>query len=260
MKRANPVFVLLLAAIFCVGPIWAALDSGPQPPCGTESSPPYSDVDKPPITSFWDRSDQFRDWVPPPCTGWTTHGFASLVAAAGRFRSPSGADDIRRRIGAISEYKGLLYWSTTHKQWQTLIVDAFATSGPPSNPRRKDFSPAEISEGSVFYYQQTDNLAGKAIYRMHIITASPDRLVFETENITTMRYLLVPLFHPGDLQSIYFIERESNDIWRYYSIVRTGRDASKLTTGHEASSINRAGAFDRYLAAIPTNMEPPAAR
>ena len=153
-----------------------------------------------------------------------------------------------------------MYWSTTHKQWQTMIVDAYALTGPSKGRRRKDFSSDEISEGSIFYYQQADNLSGKATYRMHIITADPDRVVFETENISTMRYLLIPLFHPGDLQSIYFLERESKDVWSYYSLARTGRNASKLITGHEASSVNRSVAFYRYLAGIPTNTEPPAER
>ena len=67
----------------------------------------------------------------------------------------------------------------------------------------------------------------------------------------------------GDLQSIYFLNRESsgsNDVWRYYSLVRTGRSASKRIIGHEASSVNRAVAFYRYLAGMPTNMELTAAR
>ena len=50
------------------------------------------------------------------------------------------------------------------------------------------------------------------------------------------------------------------NIWRYYSIARTGRNASRLATGHESSSINRAVAFYRSLAGIPTDQEPPAAR
>lgn len=164
------------------------------------------------------------------------------------------------RIGAISGLKGVRYWSTTHKQWQTLILDAYASSGPPDNRRRQDFSPEEIAEGRYLYFQQEDNLSGKALYRMRILSASPDRLVFDTENVTTMRYLLIPLFHPGEIQSIYFLERESQDIWRYYSIARTGKNANTLTGGHEASSVNRAVAFYRYLAGIPTDREPPAAR
>jgi len=61
---------------------------------------------------------------------------------------------------------------------------------------------------------------------------------------------------------IFSIEKSSgsNDVWRYYSLVRTGRSASKRITGHEASSVNRAVAFYRYLAGIPTNMELTAAR
>jgi hypothetical protein len=62
------------------------------------------------------------------------------------------------------------------------------------------------------------------------------------------------------MQSVHFIERESPDIWRYYSIARTGKDASSLTAGHEASSINRAVAFFRYIADMPTDKEPPAMR
>jgi hypothetical protein len=250
--------MVLLTAVLC-GAVLSP-DLGPQPPCGSETFPPYPDLDKPPTTKFWDRSDLGSDWVPPACTGWTTRGFATLVVTVGRFRSSSGADGLLRRIGAISELKGVLYWSTTHKQWQTLIVDAYASTGPPADQHRKDFSPDEIVEGKDLYFQQADNLSGKATYRMRILSASPDRLVFDSENITTMRYLLIPLFHPGDIQSIYFLERESQGIWRYYSIARTGKNANTLTAGHEASSVNRAVAFYRYLAGIPTDKEPPAAR
>jgi hypothetical protein len=234
-------------------------DSGPQPPCGNVSFPAYPEVDSPPATKFWDRSTLGRDWAPPHCTGWTTAGFATLAVTVGRFHVSSGGE-LRRRIGAISELAGLLYWSTSHQQWQTLIVSANATAGPPAEQRRLDFPPDEIREGRDLYYQQTDNLSGKAVYRMHILADSPDRLVFSTENIGTMRRLLVPLFHAGDIQAIYFLDRESENVWRYYSIVRTGRNSSSLAAGHEASAINRAVAFYRYLAGIPGNKEPPAAR
>jgi hypothetical protein len=257
------VSIALLAALFCSSVVTGVPESGPQPPCEREPFPAYSAVNQQPATVFWERDDPGHDWTPPACTGWTTRGYSTLVATAGRFRIATGASEIRRRIGAISEFKGVLYWSTTHQKWQPMIVDAYAVAGATKGQRRKDFSSDEITEGSVFYYQQTDNLSGKAMYRMHIIVVSPDRLVFETENISTMRYLLVPLFGPGDLQSIYFLDRESsrsNDVWRYYSLVRTGRNSSKLITGHEASSVNRAVAFYRYLAGVPTDMEPPAAR
>ncbi|MGA2511186.1 MAG: DUF6675 family protein [Candidatus Acidiferrales bacterium] len=165
-----------------------------------------------------------------------------------------------RHIGAISELAGMRYWSTTHKQWQTLIVDAYALTDLQPGQRRADFTPDEIKEGKVLYFEQVDNLSGKAIYRMHIAEASADRIVFDVENVSTMRYLLIPVLHPGEMQSIYFLDRESDNVWRYYSIVRTGKDANGLITGNEASSINRAVAFYRHLAGIPTDQEPPAAR
>jgi len=75
-----------------------------------------------------------------------------------------------------------------------------------------------------------------------------------------MRYLLVPIFPPHEFQAIYFLERESPEVWRYYSLGRTGKDANGLAAGHDASTMNRAMAFFRYLVGIPTDQEPPAAR
>ena len=115
-----------------------------------------------------------------------------------------------------------------------------------------------MTEGKSLYFQQEDNLSGKAIYRMRIRSASPDWLVFDTENIGAVHYLLMPVFRPGGMQSITFLDRESQDVWHYYSIMRTSKNAILLTAGYEASSINRAVAFCRYLAGIPTDKEPPA--
>ena len=40
--------------------------------------------------------------------------------------------------------------------------------------------------------------------------------MFEVENATTIRYLLIPLFEPGQVQSIYYLEEEGASLWRYY--------------------------------------------
>jgi hypothetical protein len=234
--------------------------SGPQPPCGEAPVPPYPGLDHSPIVKSWSGSDSGHDWKPPACTGWAEAGFATLVTTVARFRYASGAEGLLRRVGAISELSGMRYWSTTHKRWQTLIVDAYASAGSQPTQRRQDFTPAEMKEGSLLYFEQVDNLSGKAVYRMHITKASADRLVFDVENVSVMRYLFVTLFHPGEMQSIYFLDRESANVWRYYSIARTGRNSSRMSTGHESSSNNRAVAFYRSLAGIPTDQEPPAAR
>ena len=253
------ILKLLFTAILC-SQAFALEDTGPQPPCGSDPFPPYPDLDSAPTVQVWDRGELGRDWIPPTCTGWSEPGFSTLVATAARFHYSSGAVGLLRHIGAISELAGMRYWSTTRKSWHTLILSAYALSGPTGDQRRKDFSPDETVEGRTLYFHQEDNVSGKAVYQMRILKASPHTLVFSTENITTMRLFLIPLFQPGEIQSIYFLDRESPDVWRYYCLARTGKKASSLTAGHQASSINRAVAFYRYLVGIPLDKEPPAAR
>jgi len=152
------------------------------------------------------------------------------------------------------------YWSTTHQQWQTLIIDAHARTGSETGHRRQDFMPDEMKAGTTLYFEQVDNLSGKAIYRMHIAESSAERLVFDVENVNTIRYFLLPILRPGGMQSIYFLDRESESVWRYYSIMRTERGANRRIAGNESSSINRAVAFYRHMVGIPTGQEPPVAR
>ena len=234
--------------------------SGPQPPCGKAPLPPYPGLDDSVIAKPWSRSEFGRDWKPPACTGWDAVGFTTLVTTGARFRQSSEAEGLLRHIGAISELAGVRYWSTTHQKWQTLIVDAYAVTGSHSSQRRPDFTPEEMKQGQVLYYVQVDNLAGRVTYRMYITEASAGRVVFAVENVSTMHDLFITLFHPGEVQSIYFLDRESENVWRYYSIVRTGKNANRLITGNESSAINRAVAFYRYMVGIPTGQEPPAAR
>ena len=248
------------AMLLCQIHAYAQLSVEPQPPCGREPVPPYPGLGSAPIVKVWSQSEFGQKWKPPACIGWPAIGFSTLVTTVARFLNTSGAESLLLHVSAISELAGIRYWSTTHKAWQTLIVDAHALTGPKGNQRRRDFGADEVGEGQVLYFEQADNLSGKAIYRMHIAEATAVRLVFDVENVSTMRYLLVPLFHPGEMQSIFFLDRESENVWRYYSIVRNGKEASSLTAGHEASSINRAVAFYRHFAGIPTDSEPPAAR
>jgi hypothetical protein len=66
---------------------------------------------------------------------------------------------------------------------------------------------------------------------MHIVEASADRLVFSVENVSTIRRLLVAIFRPGEMQSIYFMDRESDNVWRYYAILRPGKERERTGYG-----------------------------
>jgi hypothetical protein len=249
---------VLLAMLLCQA--YGYAQSGPQPPCGKEPIPPYPGLDDSAVVKLWSKSNFGTDWRPPACTGWSAVGFTTLITTVARFRHTSEAEGLLRHIGAISELAGIRYWSTTHKEWQTLIFDAYALTDLRSGHRRQDFRPDEMKEGEVLYFEQVDNLSGKAIYRMHIAQASADRLVFDVENVSTIRYFFVPILHPGEMQSIYFLDRESQNVWRYYSIMRSGKNANQLIAGNESSWVNRAVAFQRHLVGISTDQEPPAAR
>jgi hypothetical protein len=234
--------------------------SGPRPPCGRDPIPPYPDLNHLAVVKSWSKSDLGPDWKPPACTGWNGVGYTTLVTISARFPYAAGAGGLLGHIGAISDRAGLQYWSTTHKQWQTLVLDAHALTNSQPGQRRGDFTSDDMKEGKVLYFEQIDNLSGKALYRMHIIEASASRIVFDLENVSTMRYWYIPIFRPGDLQSMYFLDRESESVWRYYSIARIGVNAGGVIAGNEASSVNRAVAIYRYLVGIPSTREPPGAR
>jgi hypothetical protein len=235
-------------------------DPGPQPPCGKDPIPPYPRFGDPAIVKAWRKSDLGSDWNPPPCVAWREEGFSTLVTISARFSNPTGVESLLRHVGAVSELAGMRYWSTTHKQWRTLIESAYALSAPESASSRADFTSNEMTEDKVFHFVQKDNLAGRVIYRMKIVEATENRLVFGVENVSTVRYSFIPILHPGQLQSMYFMERESGGVWRYYSIIRTGKKANGLIAGNESSAVNRAVAFYRYFVGIPLTQEPPAAR
>ncbi len=226
-----------------------------QPPCGAPPSPTYPVLGAAPVVQVWNRSN----WVPPACTGWSASDSATIVATAARFRNVTGAESLRRRIGAISALKGLLYWSTTEKRWQPLILAATALTGPDAEAR-PDFQPQEIVANRTLWAEEEDNRLGKATYRIQIVESGDHRLVFASENHTPLRLLGLPIFSPGEFQSICFLERESKDVWRYYSLARMGKQVSLILSGNEASLINRAVASYRFLAGIPADQEPQGAR
>lgn len=253
----------ILAFLLCPGQTRAQTGQmGPVPPCGVqsvESVPAYPELGAAAVEKSWRPADVSKDWKLPACIGWAAPRFAMIVTTAARFHYAGGADSLLRRIGAISELAGVRYWSPSHNKWQTLIVEAIALAGPNAKPVRADFTADEIRHGDAIYFQQADNLLGKAIYRMRVLESSADRIVFSVENVGAMRYSLFTLVDAGEMQSIHFLDRESPDVWRYYGLIRNGEHTSSLITAHPSSSINRAVAFYRHYAGIPTDQEPPGA-
>ena len=246
---------VILAVILAVALPHAALAAGGPDPCGPAPDGAPGQAAR---VQSWTPAQLGAGWVPPACSGWATPGFRSLVAVTGALQLTGGTAAVLARLGGVSGTVGVRYWSVSKKAWEPLITAAQAT-GPGGQPRT-DFSPAEMVPGAVLSYSQTDTGSGTVQYRMQVREAGPNRVVLMTENATTIRAVLVPLFSAGELQTLTVVSRTGRDVWAYSSLTRTGPGASRLTDGHEASAINRAVAMFRHVAGVPTDQEPPAAR
>ena len=259
--RGRALELVFVGASLLLPDAGAAAADGPRPPCGGAPLPAYADPGSSPNVQAWSGGDLGPNWRPADCVSWTSPGFDVLVALAGSFADPGTAQDLLARFGRISRMTAIRYWSVTDQAWRPLVTSATALSGPDAKQRRPDFTPTELTEGSTLFFVQSDNrLSGEVVYRLLIRKLRPDRLVIATENVTAVHKLILTMFAPGELQSAYFLERRSPGVWTYYSLSRTSPDANPLARGHAASYLNRAVALFRYVAGIPTDQEPPAAR
>ena len=207
------------------------------------ASPPepgYAAAGHTPNIRVWNRREQTAPWVPPACIGWTAKGAGVLVAVAGSFDGGS-SDDLLKRFASISRLQGLRYWSVSESGWRTLITHATALEGPDLDHPRKDFTLAEMKGGAELYFAQSDNrTSGDVVYRMQVKQAAPSRLVIAIDNVTAVRRFLVPLFEPGDLQSVHYLERTAQGRWSDYGLAWAGETLSSQLLVPEASYVNRA--------------------
>jgi hypothetical protein len=250
-----------LAAAFLLLAAGAAGSSGegPVPPCGAAPVPAYGAPGAAPEVAAWHEGKVDPAWRPADCLGWEEPGFTLMVALAGRFADAADSTAMLARFGAVSHLPGIRYWSVTDGRWQELVRAATALDGPDPARRRGDFRAEEMLGGGDLYFAERDNRAtNEVVYRLRLREATPDRLVIEIENVSAVRWYLLTLFAAGELRTVFFLERSGPGAWRYYSLMRIGPGASGAQ--YEKSYINRAAAFFRHVAGIPTDQAPPAAR
>lgn len=177
-----------------------------------------------------------------------------VVVLAGTFSHPDGADGLLARFGAVSKLRGIRYWSASDKAWRTLITDAFALDGPESRRRRPDFSVVELAQARDVYFAQRDSsFSDTVVYGMRASNDRPDRIAVQMDNVSTIWLYGMPLFAPGELRSVHFLDRLGPQRWGYYALTSAGARAA----GHEESFVNRAVAFYRHVIGVPTDRDPP---
>ena len=249
---------MLLWAIGPAVPVHAQATMGPIVPCGG-GMPAYPELGAPPQFEIW-YGDDLRDWLAPPCTEWSAIDFNVLIATAGRFRHDGDVTTILDRLGAVSDLNSVHYWSHTRKIWRPLIMDANALNTANPDDIRGNFSEAELVPGhDVYMWQHENTPAREVVYRLQVLERTPDRAVLALENTDPLKYLFLTVFESGEYQFLYFFERESGNVWRYYSLIRIGAGFNPLVRDGGPSYINRAAAMFRHFAGLPTVQEPPAA-
>ncbi len=231
----------------------------PQPPCGTAPAPDYGPAGAPRF-QVWSARSGAVPWSPPACTGWSGDRFALVVAVAGRLPGRDAAA-LLQRFGAISAMRGMAYWSVTDGRWRPLVTAAAALDGPDPQHQRADFSASELAAGTEHYFLEDDSRSsGHVVYRLRVLEANPDHIVLSIDNASRIRLLFLTLFAPGELKTVHLLTRLGPDEWGYYGLSGAPTSARGEAVGHEGSYVNRAIAFYRYLAGIPTDRDPPAVR
>jgi len=139
------------------------------------------------------------------------------------------------------------------------VLSASAIASTNSRLPRADYSLAELVTGEDRYYSVTDSRSGRAVtYRLRLRQSQPTGLVVESTNVDAIRQWGIALYAPGGLHTLYFLNKQSPDVWAYYSITRVLPN-SFLAEGHDKSFINRAVAVYRHIVGIPTDAGPPSA-
>jgi hypothetical protein len=258
------MLVATLLILICQHPP-AHAQEPPLPPCdtsatGTQPVPAFASPGLPPTLQTWRPGDLPADWTPSACLGWPQPHRQLIVALAGSFAFTGAVDDLAHRFAAISELRGIRYWSATEGRWETLITAATALTAR-DGQKRGDFTLAELATGRDLFFQQQDNRAtNDVIYRLRLRSRTADRLEVEEENISAVRLYIFTIWNPGDLRSLYVLQRRTDGNWSFYLYGSIDGGAAGSAGAHLSSFVNRSVAFYRHFAGIPTDQEPPAAR
>jgi hypothetical protein len=228
--------------------------------CGGTPPPlAYPPVGAAPAVGTWTGANVTVSPTAEGCRANTPYVPHLTVSVAGRFRGAYEVDDLLTRFGAVSELLAVRYWSVSDRSWRPLVSSATALVGSAAGAPRGNFSAEELRSGrSVYLAQRDSRAASEAVYRLRVRECTRNRLVVETESTTPIRWWGVTLFSPGDVQSLYVLERADDGVWSYSSAT-TIVGALWITASHDKSYINRLVALYRHTAGIPSETEPPAA-
>lgn len=111
------------------------------------------------------------------------------------FSTPEAHRRIYNVLRAVSSMKGIEYYSASRKKMRTLFAESYAIADPQTPSPQPDPVVDRIPSDTIVYMFQEDLTFGKNLYRSRLRYTGEYFLV-ETTNLTTMRYLLMPMVQP----------------------------------------------------------------
>lgn len=239
----------------------AARAEPPRPPCAGDAHPAPTGVDEPPRIVVWQPGEPGADWAVPACLGWFVDGSAVTVATAGRLRAAGGVESLLDRLRQLSSFGEIQYWSIRRAAWRPVYRDVEPVTDASGRERRGDFGRDEIVSGATLYLREhIDSLLGPMVQRLRVLHRDADRLEVDVENVSPGRVALLTVIPEGGARTRLTLEREGEDVWRYYTLTRVVDLVPDLLAPPRGSWVNRATAMFRWFAGIPTDQEPPTVR
>lgn len=238
----------------------AAAAELPVPACtGETPRPAPPSLGQPPAVLACADDDLLAGWQPPDCLGWRAKPVDVVLALAARFQ----LDDIEAllaRFTTISALTRIRYWSVTGEAWRPLFLDAVPLARADPAATRGDFRRDEIVLGEPIHVLLEDDLIGAVVHSITVETFSNELIRVAIRNVLPGRVLGMEVLPVDGLQTVLLLEREEARVWRYWSIMRATIEAPDFMLPSAASYANRSAAIFRYVAALPTDAEPPLVR
>lgn len=172
-----------------------------------------------------------------------------LTVAETSFLAPDGVEEILGRIGRISQYRSIRYWSHTRGRWRALIVEAYPVASLEGRRRDPvDIPVGRLTEGASFLlYQKENTPADEVIYRVTVERRRPGTLVVSAANAVEVGFLGLTVFAVGDYSFRHSFERGADGLWRYRGVVDERGGRSPLAAVYQLSFVNRLAALAAYL-------------
>ena len=255
--RGWSLLIAALTSVLISVPTLGDAQSGSMPVCpfgtGNKPVPEYAASGDLPNVVSWSNLKA----LPDNCHIALQAPARLTVALAGYFDYSGTVSDLAARLGAISESKGMLYWSVSDDNWRKLITDAFALKTTDADSARADFTSQEILSGQILYSAQKDSRSwGTNVLGMRVVSSSAYNLVFKSYNETAVRMGPIKLIRSEDAQSVLFLGRVDDKTWEYYSLAVIKRS---VLAARKKSLINRQYALFRLLTGQKQDEGPPLA-